>query len=204
MTIPATPTSSDPATSTSQPTAPSDGIDRSEWSPNFREVYAYLSQKNWGEGWKKILAALIYYEWSHFFEDDIDKIVRIRCRPSEIGQWMKKHRAIGDFVLDPKLPPFGERLLEWWKEVGPQGRWDLVGTREEPKTEQNFARCEWSHAGRFGRNGIQLFILALAWWGQDIWNHGASDGLGGSEKALGEAADWQRLVRDIGWFLGFG
>ncbi|KAJ7898260.1 hypothetical protein B0H14DRAFT_2557296 [Mycena olivaceomarginata] len=43
--------------------------------------------------------------------------------------------------------------------------------------------------------------MALAWWGQDLWNHGAADGLGGGERALAVAADWHMLLKELDWFL---
>jgi hypothetical protein len=87
---PRTSTSSASTPGSSTP-LPNDGIDRSDWDPNFVEVYAYLASKNWGEEWKGLLTHLIHYEWSHYFEDDISKIERIKERPAEIATWMKKH-----------------------------------------------------------------------------------------------------------------
>jgi hypothetical protein len=81
--------------------------------------------------------------------------------------------------------------------VGPKDRWD--GPKDEPRLTYSFV--EWSHADRFGHNGVQLFLMALAWWGQDLWNHGAADGLGGGERALAAAADWHMLLKELDWFL---
>ncbi|KAJ7895927.1 hypothetical protein B0H14DRAFT_3425876 [Mycena olivaceomarginata] len=183
---------------------PADGIDRSEWDPNFVEVYAYLSAKDWGPLWKTALAALVHYEWSHYFEDDISKFERIKKRPAEIALWQKKHRPITDFPLITDSQPFGERLLVWWQDLGPKGRWDDVVEMDAPVWTSVFGDGEWAAAEKFGRNGMQMFLMALAWWGQDISNRGAGDGLGGGEKAIAAAADWQRLLSDVGWFLGYG
>jgi hypothetical protein len=183
---------------------PADGIDRSEWDPNFVEVYAYLSAKDWGPLWKTALAALVHYEWSHYFEDDISKFERIKKRPAEIALWQKKHRPITDFPLITDGQPFGERLLVWWQDLGPKGRWDDVVEMHAPVWTSVFGDGEWATAEKFGRNGMQMFLMVLAWWGQDISNHGTGDGLGGGEKAIAAAADWQRLLSDVGWFLGYG
>ncbi|KAJ7734864.1 hypothetical protein B0H16DRAFT_1467413 [Mycena metata] len=183
--------------------APTDGIDRSEWDPNLVEVYAYLSSKKWDE----LLARLIQFEWSNFFHDEMAKIQKITHRPEEIGEWMKRHRVLDDFPLNQALTPaFGERLLPWWQDLGPKDRWkDVQGMEAPPQEEEQYGiPPKWKGTVQYGRNGIQLIVLALAWWGQDIWNQGSADGLGGGEKALEAAADWQRLSQDVSWFLFAG
>ncbi|KAK6977464.1 hypothetical protein R3P38DRAFT_2581825 [Favolaschia claudopus] len=195
------PISPPPVDNSSSPeaAATTDGIDRSEWTSNFTEVYTYLASKNWGEDWKALLAALVHFEWSYYNHDDVYKIEAINSRPAEIAEWMKKHRVLDDYALKRN---FGERLLEWWKEVGPRDRWDSVeGLADAPRDEKD---DDWDRATRAGRNGLQLFALALAWWGQAIWNDGAANGLGGGEEAMSLALDWQRILRDLTWVLGFG
>ncbi|KAJ7752112.1 hypothetical protein B0H16DRAFT_1317837, partial [Mycena metata] len=186
---------------------PSDGIDRSEWDPNLVEVYAYLSSKRWGPKWDELLARLVQFEWSNYFHDDMGKIQKITHRPEEIAEWMKRHRVANDFPLNPALTPgFGERLLAWWQDLGPKDRWkDVQGMESPPQEEERYGIApKWKGVVQFGRNGIQLIVLALAWWGQDIWNRGSAAGLGGGEKALEAASDWQRLSQDVSWFLVAG
>ncbi|KAJ7153790.1 hypothetical protein C8R46DRAFT_1042168 [Mycena filopes] len=189
-------------------TPAADGIDRTDWDPNFVAVYAYLSSKKWGPTWDKLLAALIRFEWSHYFEDDDGKITAITHRPAEIGQWMKRHRLLtDDFPIDEKEGPFGTRLIAWWAELGPKNRWDeyIAGTNKEAPEQDGQEYHDrshlWKQATQPGRNGVQVVILALAWWGQDIWNRGAGDGLGGGDKALEAEAEWQMLMQDIVWVL---
>ncbi|KAJ7715477.1 hypothetical protein B0H16DRAFT_1741919 [Mycena metata] len=182
---------------------PNDGIDRTDWDPNFVAVYNYLSSKHWGPDWDLLLQRLIHFEWSNFFNDDLGKIQKITHRPTEIPEWMKRHRVLVDFPLDPNEAPFGARLLAWWQELGPKDRWsEVMGTESPPQDAEQYVLPHiWKEATQFGRNGIQLVILALAWWGQDIFNRGVGEGLGGGEKALAAAADWQRLMKDVSWLL---
>ncbi|KAJ7896182.1 hypothetical protein B0H13DRAFT_2338511 [Mycena leptocephala] len=99
---------------------------------------------------------------------------------------------------------FGERMLEYWKGLGLQDHWDDLALGTMPK--QELATGEviyWGRADRSGRNRFGLMVLVLAWWGQAIWNNGVGDGIGGGEAALAAAADWNFMVEDLVWVLGF-
>jgi hypothetical protein len=61
----------------------------------------------------------------------------------------------------------------------------------------------WGRLDHHGRNGLSLLVLALAWWGQAISNTGVGDGIGGGEAALVAAGDWNFMVEELAWVLGF-
>ncbi|KAJ7922764.1 hypothetical protein B0H13DRAFT_1865601 [Mycena leptocephala] len=109
----------------------------------------------------------------------------------EIAVWMKEHRRAGD--NDKILPDFGERLLAWWRKIGPEFRQtprpeDLAeGEQWPPQSKTGWEWDEWMGLCASGNNGVVLAVQALTWWGQSIINGAAGEGLGAGEAAL--AAD---------------
>ncbi|KAJ7880191.1 hypothetical protein B0H13DRAFT_1630480, partial [Mycena leptocephala] len=139
------------------------------------QAHEYFTKKQWGPVWTGLVAALVQYEWSHYHDEDRGRL-GADSRPVEIPQWMKEHRVYDDYDLQPD---FGERLLAWWKDLGPRRRWKDLETAK-PSRDKN----EWVDWGRLdvsGRNGPLLLVVGLAWWGQKIWNEGATEGLGGGK-----------------------
>jgi hypothetical protein len=61
----------------------------------------------------------------------------------------------------------------------------------------------WGRLQNYGRNGLGLLVLALAWWGQSIWNAGVADGMDGGDAALAACADWNFMVIEMAWVMGF-
>jgi hypothetical protein len=167
-------------------------------------AHAYLSGKQWGVRWQNLLAKLVHYDWAHFHNED-GQGLNAPGRPVEIGQWMKEHcRWVDQPLMEGEGAPFRERMLEYWKGLGPQDRWDDLAPGTMPK--QELAAGEviyWGRANHSGRNRVGMMVLALAWWGQAIWNNGVGDGIGGGEAALAAAADWNFMVEDLAWVLGF-
>ncbi|KAJ7756677.1 hypothetical protein B0H16DRAFT_1314918, partial [Mycena metata] len=163
-------------------------------------AHAYLTTKPWGEFWTALLAALVKFEWSHFHVEERGRLVVGKSRPDEFHQWIKEHRVYDDYKLNQG---FGERLLAWWKELGPKNQW--AGVEAGADLPADFRNCSaWATWGRVnvpGRNGLLLIVLGLAWWGQAVWNEGAAAGLGGGEKALASAADWKTLAEDVKWVM---
>ncbi|KAJ7788351.1 hypothetical protein B0H13DRAFT_2395055 [Mycena leptocephala] len=170
------------------PAPADDGIDRSEWGAHLIGAHAYLSEKEWGPRWKNLLAKLVHFEWAHFHNED-GLALSAGGRPAEIGQWMKEHRRWLDQPLqEAEHGQFGLRILEYWKAQGPQDRWDGLEEGVKPKQELE---------------DKDLLVLALAWWGQAISNTGVGDGIGGGEAALAAAGDWNFMVEELAWVLGF-
>ncbi|KAJ7874251.1 hypothetical protein B0H13DRAFT_2348660 [Mycena leptocephala] len=97
-----------------------DGIDRSYWPLELISLHAYLSEKTWGADWTYLIQQLVYFQWAHDFFDNGFPLSSSN-RPAEIAQWMKEHRLMGDYAVGAD---FDQRLLGWWKALGPSGRWD--------------------------------------------------------------------------------
>jgi hypothetical protein len=115
------------------PPASDDGVDRTDWGPHLTGAHAYLSGKKWGARWENLLQKMVYYEWAHFHEEDAPAL-NAQGRPAEIGQWMKEHRRWVDQPLqEAEHGPIGRRILEYWKALGPRGRWDELEDEEKPK-----------------------------------------------------------------------
>ncbi|KAJ7438844.1 hypothetical protein B0H11DRAFT_2254349 [Mycena galericulata] len=94
---------------------PDDGIDRTDWAECLVDAHAYLSRKQWGEGWNALVNCLVEYEWSHYHNEENGKLPKGQMRPAEFTQWMKEHRQLIDYRVGDD---FGSRLLGWWKELG--------------------------------------------------------------------------------------
>ncbi|KAJ7722144.1 hypothetical protein DFH07DRAFT_972051 [Mycena maculata] len=185
------------------PEIPEDGLDRTEWADSLVKTHAYLSKKKWGDPWATLLSSLVAFEWSFYHQEEFSKLPKGKCRPEEFAQWMKEHRPVMDYPLEAD---FRDRMLDWWKELGPKKRWDNVGKGEgqlkEPPQDTKGTWCgDWARLRSAGRNGPVLLVLGMAWWGQVIWNAGATDGLGGGDTALAAAADWAFMVNDVEWVL---
>ncbi|KAJ7078590.1 hypothetical protein B0H15DRAFT_954490 [Mycena belliarum] len=189
-------------------------VDQSGWSESLVGAYSYLSSKPWGPLWTQMIEKLVFFEWAHFHVEECDRRLiaphGAAARPSEVAQWMKEHRRWVDQSLEEKAPngPFGPRLLAWWKALGPKGRLTKSsedGTPGRPglnEDKADYSHIEWTRLRVYGKNGLVLVALMLAWWGQTIWNRGAVDGLGGGDAALAKSADWLLLVEDLTWVLG--
>jgi hypothetical protein len=179
-----------------------DGIDRSYWPLELISLHAYLSEKTWGADWTYLIQQLVYFQWAHDFFDNGFPLSSSN-RPAEIAQWMKEHRLMGDYAVGAD---FDQRLLGWWKALGPSGRWDenLPESGWPSTCDEDHDTEGWSSAHRSGRNGIQLFVLVLTWLGQAIWNAGVADGIGGGEAALAADATWSFLVQDVAVVLRKG
>ncbi|KAJ7761165.1 hypothetical protein DFH07DRAFT_957243 [Mycena maculata] len=106
------------------PEIPEDGLDRTEWADSLVKTHAYLSKKKWGDPWATLLSSLVAFEWSFYHQEEFSKLPKGKCRPEEFAQWMKEHRPVMDYPLEAD---FGDRMLDWWKELGPKKRWDNVG-----------------------------------------------------------------------------
>ncbi|KAJ7836067.1 hypothetical protein B0H14DRAFT_2589929 [Mycena olivaceomarginata] len=104
-------------------------------------------------------------------------------------------------------PKFGERMLEWWHNIGPafrQGpRPEELAEGEEwlPKMRGKETRGEWVMLEVTGNNGLILVMQALVWWGQVIANTAAGEGLGASEAMLAAHTEWQYMLGDIMYAL---
>ncbi|KAJ7018072.1 hypothetical protein C8F04DRAFT_898490, partial [Mycena alexandri] len=146
-----------------------DGIDRTEWSTTLTAAHAYLTTKGWGLLWTGIVDALVKFEWSHYHMEECGRLPT-GTRPEEFAQWMKEHRIYGDFRLGAG---FGERLLAWWKDLGPDERWDGVDAETLPhafRQLEAWPSHRWVRLDASGRSGMVLLVLGLAWWGQGLWN----------------------------------
>ncbi|KAJ7794669.1 hypothetical protein B0H13DRAFT_2393319 [Mycena leptocephala] len=200
---PATPTATplvNPSTSASSPPVPPtpdslgnadaipDGIDRSFWPRELISLHAHLSEKPWGAEWTYLIEQLVYFQWAFEFCDDGFPLSS-RTRPAEIAQWMKEHRVMGDYAVGAD---FGQRLLEWWKTLGPRGRWDenlpesgWPSTHEE---DHDVEGCLFG-AGLAGAGGMEC------WGGGWDWR---------GEAALAADATWSFLVKDVALVLRKG
>ncbi|KAK7048773.1 hypothetical protein R3P38DRAFT_3175027 [Favolaschia claudopus] len=190
------------APSTDTPPA-ADGVDRSEWSKSLVLAHAYLSGKDWGPRWTKLLDALVQHEWSFRHPEDDGNLPKGAVRPQEFANWFKEHRVYDDY---PVSANFGEELLAWWKYLGPGTRWDKVETSaDKMETPSRIARAfwvlDWCKLHKRGRNGPVLLLLGLAWWGQSICNAAAGDGLGAEKTALEKNELWNLLADDVCWVL---
>ncbi|KAJ7841674.1 hypothetical protein B0H13DRAFT_1910139 [Mycena leptocephala] len=178
------------------PAAVTDGIDREGWSDSLTQAHQYCSAKAWGITWTALVAALVHYEWSNYHHEDRGCLDSTH-RPTEIPQWMKKHRVYDDYNVGAD---FGQQLFTWWKELGPRRRWKELADGEHPARDVKGWE-DWGRLNVSGRNGPLLIVVGLAWWGQTIWNEGAVAGLEGGEAALSAATDWRFLVEDVTWAL---
>jgi hypothetical protein len=163
------------------------------------DVYELMMKKDWGPTWKELIDAVVEFEESQAWYDA--SLPRSEIRPEEIGAWMKEHRKPGD--NNKILPNFGERLLAWWRNIGPEFRReprpeDLAeGEQWPPQSMTGWEWQDWMGLRSSGNNGIILAVQALTWWGQFIVNTGAGDGLGAGEAALATNEGWQYLLGDM-------
>lgn len=178
------------------PAAVTDGIDREGWSDSLTQAHQYCSAKAWGVTWMALVVALVHYEWSNYHHEDRGRLDSTH-RPTEIPQWMKKHRVYDDYNVGAD---FGQQLFTWWKELGPRRRWKELADGEHLARDVKGWE-DWGRLNVSGRNGPLLIVVGLAWWGQTIWNEGAVAGLEGGEAALSAATDWRFLVEDVTWAL---
>ncbi|KAJ7149511.1 hypothetical protein C8R43DRAFT_1128504 [Mycena crocata] len=170
-----------------------------EWADGLRATYAYLAGKQWGQKWQDLLLSLVRFEVSHGHVDAPFEQATLPydARPWEIPQWMKEKRRAVDFdVSDSEHGAFGERVMKWWKAMGPPKRFDTLADGTYPDGA-GLSPIDWLKISVPGRNGIQTFLRALGWWGQAVWNEGVGDGIGGGDAALANDAAWNFLIEDV-------
>ncbi|KAJ7185973.1 hypothetical protein C8R46DRAFT_809421, partial [Mycena filopes] len=141
-----------------------------KWTQTQLDVYDLMKGKDWGPRWQELIDAVVKFEESQKWECGSFDRNRTKLRPQEIGQWMKEHRRSGDY--EKLLPGFGERLLEWWRAIGPDYRrappeLEADEVWEPPRYVQgspdwNWVDWIWSRVA--GGNGMLLVVLALTWW----------------------------------------
>ncbi|KAJ7181655.1 hypothetical protein C8R43DRAFT_941468 [Mycena crocata] len=210
ITAPQSPVEHEPSVSTTSPGRDDSTLDdpelKARWTQTQLDVVEMMQSKVWGARWKALLAAVITFEESVLWAQG--KLPRSSCRPSEIAAWMKDRRKAGDYK-DAKnwKADFGERFMAWWRDIGPASRqgerpsslpadqpWPRRGAHEDA---EDFVWSEWEGIRVGGDNGMLLVVQAFTWWGQEIFNAGAADGLGGGEAALGENEQWQDMLEDL-------
>ncbi|KAJ7198725.1 hypothetical protein GGX14DRAFT_401743 [Mycena pura] len=175
-------------------------VDQSSWGNGQKDLYGLMIQKSWGVRWEQLIEAMCDFEASKLWWDD--RYLTNLDRPREIGQWMKEHRKAIDYPIDDT---FGDRLLTWWRACGPEWRREPrpagVSADQEWPLQVNTGHTddEWEGLARSGRNGIQLIVWGLTWWGQAIMNEHAADGLGGGQIALAQHKQWNYLLGDLLW-----
>jgi hypothetical protein len=194
-----------PTTITPPPvTSAIDGIDRSKWSKSLVAAHSYLMEKEWGLRWTALLSALVEHEWSFYHPEEEGKLPKLRSSPMEYKDWMKEHHLMRDFKISPD---FGDKLFQWWKDLGPLTQWQNVGNGEGQKKEpihihSDWWLPDWTKLHKQGCNSIVFLVLGLAWQGQSVCNAAAGDGLGAGEGALEANKVWQFMVDDIVWSCG--
>ncbi|KAJ7496058.1 hypothetical protein B0H11DRAFT_1910322 [Mycena galericulata] len=197
---PASPTPASAIASVPEIDAPSPGVDQFGWPEEQIEIYEYLSSKDWGPRWKELCEAVVAFEKSKWY---IPERLAAIDRPDEIRQWMKEHRATGDYSIGEG---FGQRLLKWWRTIGPKFRQkprpeDLpAGECWPPRKKASWE--EWCCVRKTGGNGMMILVRAFCWWGQAIHNAGEGEGLGGGQAALTNHAEWQYFLGDLLWSYG--
>ncbi|KAJ7211681.1 hypothetical protein GGX14DRAFT_564911 [Mycena pura] len=174
-------------------------VDQSDWGKSQKDLYALMIRKPWGVCWEELIKAMCDFEASKLWWDD--RFLTNVDRPHEIGQWMKEHRRAIDYAVEAD---FGERLLAWWRACGPAWRRkprpaNIPEDQEWPPKDSMGHSDEWAELTRSGKNGIQLMVWGLMWWGQAIVNKHAVDGLGGGEAALALHKQWQYMLGDLLW-----
>ncbi|KAF7372681.1 hypothetical protein MVEN_00131400 [Mycena venus] len=178
-------------------------INQWSWSKTLRDLYDLMIEKAWGPRFKELIHALVAFEESTLWDESPP--LPSAHRPEEIATWMKEHRKAGDFS---KLKPnFGERLLTWWRKIGPESRRGpkpIDWPEDEiwpPRSLTGSDTDELEAFRRTGNNGMVLIVQALTWWGQSIVNEGSADGLGQGEEALHSNTPWQYMLEDVLWML---
>ncbi|KAF8181405.1 hypothetical protein K438DRAFT_1601776 [Mycena galopus ATCC 62051] len=140
-----------------------------------------MQTKQWGARWSELVDVMVKFEVSHLWRPS--SLPRSKVRPEEIAMWMKEHRKAGDF--EKIQPDFGARMLAWWRDIGPDFRWQPrpEGFPEQgewpprPKQGEEPAGA-WAMLKSAGDNGLLLVVLALTWWGQSIVSEASGEGLG--------------------------
>ncbi|KAJ7604328.1 hypothetical protein FB45DRAFT_696033, partial [Roridomyces roridus] len=115
------------------------------------DLWKYVGSKQWGPRWDTLLSLAVEFEgrWKSQAGG-----IPTACRPEEVGQWMKEHRKPVDKGLKPE---FGQRMLRWWRTIGPTSRRELPGG--SPVTWM-----DWDNIRRSGTNGVMMLVRATAWW----------------------------------------
>ncbi|KAJ7190914.1 hypothetical protein GGX14DRAFT_340847, partial [Mycena pura] len=119
-----------------------------------------------GARWTKLIEATIAFEMSTIWQEE--KLPLSTERPVEIGMWMKEHRKAGDY--NKILPNFGERMLRWWRDIGPDFRKgprpdDWPEEQEWPvQSKEGRDRKDFCCLLKSGNNGFLLIVQALTWW----------------------------------------
>ncbi|KAJ7180065.1 hypothetical protein C8R43DRAFT_1117413 [Mycena crocata] len=184
-----------------------DGALKSRWSQTELDVVELMESKAWGARWVELIAAAIAFEESLLWAKGL--LPRSSVRPTEVAAWIKDHRKPGDFtdVKNSWKANFGERFIAWWHDIRPESRnaerptsvaadqpWPPCGAYQDPN---EFSWSDWSKLRQSGGNGMLLVVQAFTWWGQEIYNGGVADGLGGGEAALAENEQWQEMLEDL-------
>ncbi|KAJ7609858.1 hypothetical protein FB45DRAFT_1038329 [Roridomyces roridus] len=207
------------ATSNLQPTPPifdhpisfEDGPDvrpqpQDSWSDDLKDLWKYVGSKQWGPRWDTLLSLAVEFEgrWKSQAGG-----IPTACRPEEVGQWMKEHRKPVDKGLKPE---FGQRMLRWWRTIGPTSRRELPGggvVRPFMPEHQAALRTSWKTPGspvtwmdwddirRSGTNGVMMLVRATAWWGQSIINTNEGRGMGEGLRALWTNEEFGELLDDL-------
>ncbi|KAJ7186596.1 hypothetical protein C8R46DRAFT_1206600 [Mycena filopes] len=165
-----------------------------KWTKTQRGAYKLMQEKEgWGPRWTELIGAMLAFEESRLWETD-GQLRPSHIRPEEYKVWMKEHRTAGDF--NKVQAGFGERMLEWWRLVGPMGR-GLPKPEGMGEEEAWPVRSAWACLRQGGDNGVLLVILGLIWWGQQIVNEAVGEGLGAGEAALAGNEQWQFLLGDL-------
>ncbi|KAJ7194741.1 hypothetical protein GGX14DRAFT_377699, partial [Mycena pura] len=125
-----------------------------------------MESKTWGPRFKDLMDAVVAFEESTMWDESV--LPPSPLRPEEIGQWMKEHRRAGD--NDKLKPNFGQRLLSWWRDIGPEYRKGArpddypEGAEWPPQSIEKRERDEFNCIRRSGNNGLLLVVQALVWW----------------------------------------
>ncbi|KAJ7173831.1 hypothetical protein C8R46DRAFT_1215745 [Mycena filopes] len=192
---PATPDVSRPATPESpcSPTPDPEAHGYGNWTKTQKGAYKLMKGKVWGPKWTELIGAMLAFEESCLWDAD-GQLRPSHIRPVKFKTWMKEHRTAGDF--NKVQAGFGERMLEWWRVVGPMGR-NLPKPDGFDEKDAWPARSAWACLRQGGDNGVLLVLLGLTWWGQSIVSAAAGEGLGAGEAALASNKEWQFLLGDV-------
>ncbi|KAF7790754.1 hypothetical protein EIP86_001711 [Pleurotus ostreatoroseus] len=148
-------------------------VDRYSWASNFPR-------------WGVCVEGLLHLEIASNFPS---KDVRLPknsqgARPVEFKKWFQDGRP-DKTPEDLDVQSFSKSCWNWWIVLQPHAR----GTTKQDRPE-NTVLADWNDSVRKPTvSGFYLVLVALVWWGAQIFDDGHRDTL----------KEWERLVDDVAW-----
>ena len=120
------------------------------------DEHAGVKVREWGNVWEGCVREFVDFQRRANFPNTGPSFPpAAEVRPVQIATWMKNGRPWKDVEIDDE-EVFGQQWWAWWLSLQPASR----QRNDKPSSDM-----DWSKLQKPGRNGFQLIMLALVWWG---------------------------------------